>query len=171
MTTPRLARTDIDALSEEDAERLLRNMVRAANLKPGDESAASPETRQALLEGLERLDLPVDSKPGPTKGARPGPIRQALRVLAEDPAYGQLVTDAPNSRGASVQSPRDFGVDPIAFIGTTSLALLVLSTYVDLKRDADGRWTFHLRIGPQSDKLKAQIIALAKSLISALPLD
>jgi hypothetical protein len=64
---------------------------------------------------------------------------------------------------------RDFAVDPISLMGTTSLALLVLTTYINLERDADGRWTFHLRIKPVSDQLKIQIVKLATTLISVLP--
>ncbi|MGH8626968.1 MAG: hypothetical protein ACREYC_17475, partial [Gammaproteobacteria bacterium] len=67
------------------------------------------------------------------------------------------------------QPTRDFAVDPISLIGITSLALLVLSTYVNLERDADGQWTFQLRIKPQSEKLKAGIIELAKKVIPVLP--
>src|SRR5207245_2435161 len=94
--------------------------------------------------------------------------RQSLHVLAADPAFGRLVPDASKSSLASGEPARDFAVDPIAFIGATSLALMVLNTYVDLKRDADGRWTFHLRIKPASDKLRTQIVKLATTLISVL---
>jgi hypothetical protein len=169
MTTLPLARTDIDALSEKDAERLLRRVLKATNLKPGGEPAASAETRQSLLESLQPIDTTVASEPEPVSDALDQLTRQTLRVLAEDPAYGQLVPDAPSSRSAPAQPARDFAVDPISLIGITSLALLVLSTYVNLERDADGRWTFQLRIKPQSEKLKAGIIELAKRLIPVLP--
>jgi hypothetical protein len=169
MTTLPLDRTDIDALSEKDAERLLRRVLKASNLKPGGEPAASAETRQSLLESLQQIDAPVASELKPVPDALDQLTRQALRVLAEDPAYGQLVPDSPSSRGAPAPPARDFAVDPISLIGITSLALLVLSTYVNFERHADGRWTFQLRIKPQSEKLKAGIIELAKKLIPLLP--
>ena len=169
MTTLPLARTNVDALSEKDAEDLLRSVVKVTNLKPGGEPAASAATRQALLEGLQHMDAPVPSEPEPAAATLDQLTRQTLRVLAEDPAFGQLVPDAPSSRSAPGQPARDFAVDPIALIGATSLALLVLSTYVNVERDRDGRWTFHLRIKPVSDKLKTQIIKLATRLIPVLP--
>lgn len=168
MTLP-LARTDIDALSEKEAERLLRRVLKAANLRPGREPAASVETRQLLVEGLQPIDASVASEPESAPDALDQLTRQTLRVLAEDLAYGQLVPDAPSSRSAPAQPTRDFAVDPISLIGITSLALLVLSTYVNLERDADGQWTFQLRIKPQSEKLKAGIIELAKKVIPVLP--
>ncbi len=169
MKTLPLARTDIDALSEGDAERLLRRVLKASNLRPGGEPAASAGTRQSLLESLQLIDQPVAPEPEPVADAVNQLTKQALRVLAEDSVYSQLVPDAPASNSTQARPARDFAVDPIAFIGATSLALLVLSSYVDLKRDGDGRWTFHIRIKPTSDKLKAQIIELAKRLIPVLP--
>lgn len=169
MKTLPLARTNIDALSEGDAERLLRRVLKASNLKPGSEPAASALTRQSLLESLQNIDQRIASEPEPIADALDQLTRQALRVLAEDSVYAQLVPDAPTSSSSQALPARDFAVDPLGFIGATSLALLVLSSYVDLKRDADGRWTFHLRINPTSDKLKAQIIELAKRLIPVLP--
>jgi hypothetical protein len=169
MTTLPLARTDIEALSERDAERLLRRVLKAANLKPGGEPAASAETRQLLLEGLQRIDASVASEPESAPDILDQLTRQTLRVLAEDPAYGQLAPDASSPRSSPAQPARDFAVDPISFIGMTSLALLVLSTYVNLERDADGRWTFQMRIKPQTEKLKSGIIELAKKLIPVLP--
>jgi hypothetical protein len=156
-------------ISEADADRALRRVMFAANLKPGGEPPASIETRRSLLEAFQHIETPVVSEHEPVPIAVDQLTRQALRVLAEDPAFGQLVPGAPSSGSASGQPPRDFAVDPIALIGTTSLALLVLSTYINLERDSDGRWTFHLRINPVSDKLKTQIIKLATSLISVLP--
>lgn len=169
MTTLPLARTDIDALSEKEAERLLRRVVKATNLKPGREPAASGETRKLLLDGLRPIDASIASEPESRSDALDQLTRQVLRVLAEDVAYGQLVPDVASSDKAPDQPARDFAVDPISLIGITSLALLVLSTYVNLERDADGRWTFQMRINPQSDKLKTGIVELAKRLISALP--
>lgn len=163
MTTLPLARTDIDTLSENDAEGLLRRVLKATNLKLGGEPGASAATRQALLEGLQHIDVPVRVRERPAADTLDQLTRQTLRVLAEDPAYGQLAPDAP------AQATKDFAVDPISLIGITSLALLTLSTYVNLERDADGRWTFQLRINPVSEKLKAEIIELAKRLVSVLP--
>ncbi len=169
MNTLPLARTDIDSLSETDAERLLRRVLRASNLKPGGEPAASAETRQSLFESLQRIDQPVAFESEPLADALDLLTKQALRVLAEDPVYAQLAPDVSTSGSSLARPARDFAVDPIEFIGATSLALLVLSSYVDLKRDVDGRWTFHLRIKPASEKVKAQIIELAKRLIPVLP--
>jgi len=168
MTILPLVRIDIDALSERDAERLLRRVLKATNLRPGGEPAASVETRLLLLEGLQAIDASVASEPEPVSDALDQLTRQTLRVLAEDPAYGQLVPNTPSSHSAPAEPGRDFAVDPISLIGITSLALLVLSTYVNLERDADGRWTFQLRIKPQSEKLKGGVIELAKKLIPVL---
>lgn len=168
MTVP-LSQTDIDALSEADAERVLRRVMFAANLNLGSEPAVSTETRQSLLEAFQHIETPVASEPEPAPTAVDQLTRQTLRVLAKDPAFGQLVPDASSSGSAPGQPARDFAVDPISLIGITSLALLVLSTYVNVERDPYGRWTFHLRIKPVSDKLKTEIIKLATCLISVLP--
>jgi hypothetical protein len=134
MTTLSLARTDIGALSETDAERLLRRVLKATNLKPSGEPTASAETRQSLLEGLQRINARVASEPEPGPSALDQLTKQALRVLAEDPVYGRLGSDEPGSHGKRDQPARDLSVDPVGFIGATSLALLVLNTYVDLNR-------------------------------------
>jgi hypothetical protein len=149
-----------------EAERLLRRVLKATNLKPGGEPPASAETRRSLLESLQRIDAQVAPETEPVPDPLDQLIRQTLHVLAEDPVYGQL---APDARGTPAQPSRDFAVDPVSLMGITSLALLVLSTYVNLERDADGRWTFQLRITPQSEKLKGGLIELAKKLIPVLP--
>lgn len=168
MTTPSLATTDIDALSESDADRLLRQAIAVANLNSDGEPEASAQTREALVAAVQDSGATVDQGVDGDAADADALTRQALRVLAEDPAYGQLSPDAGSARRGPT---KDFAVDPLAFIGITSLALIVVNTYLKIERDADGKWTFQLSITPASEKLKLQVVELAKRLVSFLPKD
>lgn len=152
--TNSLSQLDLERLDAESTLRTLRLALATAKLQQSA-LAFDGETRARLEEALLRE--------GASATPEGDPALQALRVLAADSDYRGLPLDTFKA------SQRDFAVDPIQLMSAGSLALVVLSTYVDLKRTQDGKWSFHFRVKPQSDAIKTAILELAKQIATRLP--
>jgi len=147
----------ISNLTSTDAKLLLQKMISEGGLSISSDNQQNL-TGTVLSEALEVLvvneDLPTLEK-------------QALMVLAMDPLMEDMFL--PEIMPQKSKKPVDFGVDFNSVITTTTLAMVVLSTYIHVKRDSDGKWSFEFRIKNSSENLKKELIKLAQKLITLLP--
>lgn len=158
----------IDSLRADQAERLLRQVLNDAEITAGDELPVTHETRQALLEGLQEYNE-NSQEPFLSSGQQGELTKQSLKVLLLDPAFNDYLVEKPQREKQRSAIPRHFDVDVTSFLTTTTLALVVLSTYIDIKKDGKGQWTFHFRINSSNNALKVELIKLIKRLIPSLP--
>jgi hypothetical protein len=152
---------DLDGLDARASDRLLRRTLVASGFSLSGQPAADADTRARLEQALETLEGAPGEIP---EASDPDVTLPALRVLAADPDLRQILENEPRR-----EQPKDFAIDPISLASSVTLALLVLSAYVDVRRDSEGRWSFHFRIRPQSDALKGQLIKLARAVLPKLP--
>jgi hypothetical protein len=135
--------------------------LRQAIMRSGLSSVGTPEPtsdiRNKIAEAL--IDEPEDSASPPALD----PTAAALAVLENDPDLTGLLNGS-----ISGERPRDFSTLPEVLTATTA-AMLVLSSYVEIERDKNGRWTFRFIVKPQTDKLKIAILELARSVMRIPP--
>jgi hypothetical protein len=155
----------VEALTSEQADQLLRQVFRNADLNMEQAPATTVATREAMLEAIESIE--PGAAPLPDGENVPEIIKQSLQVIAFDPILSSFITD--KELNDVTEKPKHFGIDATSFLSTTTLALVVLSTYINIKRNSDGKWTFQFRIKNSSEGLKTELIKLAKKLISLLP--
>jgi hypothetical protein len=152
---------DLDGLDARASDRLLRRTLVVSGFSLSGQPAANADTRARLEQALETLEqLPAQIPEAPD----PDVTLPTLRVLAADPDLRRILEDEPRR-----ELPKDFATDPIMLVGSVTLALLVLSAYVDVRRDGKGRWSFHFRIRPQSDALKGKLVELVRAILPKLP--
>ncbi len=142
----------IDELSDGDAVRVL-NTIAQMRLRSGAAAVDwTDQSREALQEASDMT--PDDATAGEGELAR-----EALRVLAQDEEL------RPGLEGLIAGSqPAKFGVG--ATVATVTAVLVVLQSYVEVKRDKDGNWSFHFKKEPTEDSI---IAPLVKKLLSWLP--
>jgi hypothetical protein len=141
------------------SDRTLRRVLVAAGASAGDK----PILDGSLRAGLETLLR--DAGPGtPQVGGDDAISDVALAVVASDDDLKGLIERA--EHGAP---PKDFGVDPIQLLNSASLALIVLSLYLDIERDKNGRVSVKFGIKPVSDKVKSKLLDLIGSVARSLP--
>lgn len=154
----------VSQLSPEEAELLLRNVLKSTALyQVSDQTRPAPS--EQLFEDLLRHHAQLAGPTAQTSGEDLGIAQQALMVLAADEAFEDYVSNP--ERYAGDEKPSSFSIDPVSILSLTTLAMVVLSTYLNIKKDKDG-WTFELKITPLSDKLKKELLSLIKKLTSGL---
>jgi hypothetical protein len=149
--------------TDDDAVAQLRRVLRQAGLSVNDAPALSDDVSRCIIERLESWGAGGNA-PDPDPVTEADVAREALMLLAVDPAYAPLVS---GRAGAAVEEPQgpDFAVDPLTFVGVGTLGLIALSTYVHFKRTPEGTWSLEIKVQPASDKMKRQVIKLANKLI------
>jgi hypothetical protein len=162
---------NIDTLTDAQADNILRTVMKAADFNADAALPATVDTREVLSDAIQQIHPSVNSSTKDIKEIPAGElIKQALHIFAADPDYcGFLSPEQLIHQSESRVITRDFAFDPISFVSATSLCLVVLSTYIDIKRDVNGRWTFEMKVNPVGEKVKVALIDLAKSLVSILP--
>lgn len=113
----------------------------------------SPEMGQALRDAF--------GAPSQTTPVSEGELaRQALALLAEDPAYRELIR-------ALIEgpAPERFGLE-ITAIAMVPVVLLVLQTHVRFKRDKAGKWEILIEKKPTQTALLKSLIEKLLSWIS-----
>jgi hypothetical protein len=67
---------------------------------------------------------------------------------------------------AEAPPTRQFGIEPVTAIVLSTAVLMVLKTKIEIRRDKDGRWSFHLK----SDALSTPLLKkLLEKVLSWLP--
>jgi hypothetical protein len=133
------------------AANLLRTYVAAAQLT--EAPAADQETREALAEALN-WEFPDLAEPSPDAD----PVQAALDVIENDPDLQERIRDPRFQERAT-----DFSSHG-ELLGQSVLVMMVLSTYIALERDKEGKWLFKFRLTPQSTTLKKAILNLVKAI-------
>ena len=151
-------KVDIKTLSGKEADHLLRTVFRSAGLQTSDALPLTAETKQILLNYPTQLQEPDSNDEVTTL---------SLQILSEDPLLADFVHD--EQLHVSTGKPKHFSADSISLISATTLALVVLSTYVHIKRNSDGKWSFEFKVQNSSESLKTEIIKLIQKLITILP--
>lgn len=152
MANEQIRSTELNELNNVQAERLLRQVVTDAALDVFSVLDKPEMTPEILAEafGTQTDDSDVDID------------KQALTVLNHDPVMDHFLS--PEDLQKAKQKPLNFNLDPNSLITTTTLALVVLSTYIHIKKDASGKWTFEFRLKNSSEGLKKELIKLAQRL-------
>jgi hypothetical protein len=138
----------IENLKEARARQILDAIARHG-LASGAALELTPALRGELASAFGVSDAPLPPVTGEELA------RQALLVLAEDPATGAAIA----SMAAQPAAPQkfDFG----AGLALTTAVLFVLQTHIQFERRKDGAWTLKVEKKPASD-------ALLKSLVQKL---
>ncbi len=124
-------------------------------MRSGDCVTQAEPGIQSALENT--FELP-ESSDTPTQGEL---ARQALLLLAEDPAYQE-----PLSALISGPPPVSFGVDPVTLTAVITAAIVVLQTRVKIEKDKDGNWTVLTDRKAASNSL---LKALVQKLLALMP--
>jgi len=154
----------IDKLDRPGAEALLKSIIRNAELF--DEEILSPNIlkKEIFIEGINNSDIFKEFND--LKIDESDVNQQALKVLITDDDYNGFFN---GYEEPPRELPQNYSFDPQTVITSTTLCLIVLSTYVHLKKDKDGKWTFEFKIMPASNSLKMELLKLIKKLTSGLP--
>ncbi|WPU97039.1 hypothetical protein SNE25_16070 [Mucilaginibacter sabulilitoris] len=154
----------VSQLSPDQAELLLRKVLKSTALyQVSDQTRPAPSKQ--LFEDLLRHYAPPSGSTEQASDEDLGIAKQALMVLAADDAFEDYVINP--ERYAGEEKPTSFSIDPVSILSLTTLAMVVLSTYLNIKKDKDG-WSFELKITPLSDKLKKELFSLIKKITSGL---
>ena len=142
----------IDELSDADALRIL-NTIAQMRLRTG---AAEVDWTDDAREALQVASgmTPDDVTAGEGELAR-----ETLRVLAQDEEF------RPGIQGL-IEGPQPARLGVVATVATVTAVLAVLQSYVEIKRDKDGKWSFHFKKEPTEDSILAPLV---KKLLSWLP--
>jgi hypothetical protein len=159
-----LRELEVEELGETEAEDALRQVLHAARAPTRPAWPADAGTRDMLSEALAGLDTGEDLHSAPDADV----ARDTLLLLKEDPARAALRTDATDG-GRHARS--DFSGGALEYMEATTLALVALSTYVRVERDAKGRWRFVFEVRPQTDGMKKAFVKLVSALVTKLPTD
>lgn len=145
---------DLSHLDDETAQRILTTIARA---RSGSLSEAPPLSglRAALVDDFQVVASHTSVSAGEL-------ARQALMVLAEDPATRVAIDSMAAEAGSGGCHRFDVG-------GTMALgfaAYFALSTAIDIQRDKDGKWSFKMKVRPASE---GAVKKLVEKLIGYLP--
>lgn len=140
----------IESLNGTHARQILEAIVHhrmAPDTTPNTIPAMTPELRDELASVHDLGGAPI---PSVSEGEL---ARQALLVLAEDPATRAAIESMATQPAATLQK-YDFG----ATVAIATAVLLVLQTHYKFERRPDGRWTITLEKKPTSDALLKNLV-------------
>ena len=143
----------IRTLDDDTAVRVLTTIAKHHFGASDSEAAPTAEFTQALAKEfhLEQGVEPVSD----------GDVaRHALLLLAREPGMEEIITSL-----ADNPPPRDF-MEPVTAIALTAALVVVLKTGVEIERDPDAGWRFHLKSEPLSEDL---LKGFVEKLLSRLP--
>lgn len=145
-----------DANQDKAKMRKLREAIAAAGFTQAGLLEPTAETRAHLAEALAAAG-------GAETAATLDPVSAAMAVLENDPELTPAL-----SGKVTRKQPKDFSTLP-EVLTMSAATMIVLSSYVELERDKQGRWQFKFIVKPQTEKMKEAIFALIRSTIGALP--
>lgn len=140
----------IETLDETQSRNLLDHVVNQSGLD--DSTEISQEALMAILKELQATE--------PDEPALADPSKQALVLIANDPLLRPALTES--APGPNIK-PKQFFIDPISILSASALAMVVLNSYLHIKKDKEG-WTFEFKVKPSSDGIKKELLKLVKSL-------
>jgi hypothetical protein len=131
--------SEIRDLSDRRATWILTTIAEHVPAPGGDEVELTAELREALARQLEVRPQGEPASDGDV-------AREALVLLAQDSTLGPAVT-------AMVENPAPMrmALEPTSALVLAAAVLMVLKTHFEIKRDAQGCWTFQLK-SPALDK-------------------
>jgi hypothetical protein len=144
---------DISHFDDETAQRILTTIARVR-------SANSPTP--ALSDLREALAADFQVVPSPPSVSAGDLARQALTLLAEDPATRLAIE---SMAGEEESAGQHTYADP-ATIGLYLAVYYALSTAIDIDRDKHGKWSFKIKVKPAGE---AAVRKLVEKLIGYLP--
>jgi len=145
---------DLSQLDDNTAERILTTIARA---RSRSQPALPP-----LADIQPALTGDFHVAPSGARTAGGDLARQALTVLAEDPATSLAI----ESMAAEEDSGRPGAFDGGATIALGIAAYFALSTAIEIQRDKQGKWSFKLKVRPAS---QAAVTKLIEKLVNYLP--
>jgi len=157
---------DIQQLNDQDAEKLLAHVIRQSGLDTDKKAQTTipEEGLKAIYAQLSESFIVADKETAPQS-----PAKQALGVIASDPLLKTSVQNYDPESDQAKEKPKQFGLDTTTIITSTTLALIVLNSYLNIEKDKKGNWTFQFQVKPSSDGIKKELLGLIKSLISVMP--
>ena len=120
----------IPDLDDQRAVRILEDVTQARARRDEQAPRWDDETAKGLREAFD-----VSQSGGPVSGGEVA--RAALLVLAEESETRQAIETMARHMPASRQAFIDPGT-----VALTAALLVVLQSHIELKRDADGKWSF-----------------------------
>ena len=145
---------DLSQLDAATAERILTTIARAR-------STSQPDL-PPLLDIQDALADDFSVAPSGARTAGGELARQALMVLAEDPATSLAI----EAMAAEEDSGRHRTYDAGATLALGLAAYFALSTALDIQRDKQGKWSFKMKVRPAS---QAAVTKLIEKLVHYLP--
>jgi hypothetical protein len=143
---------DLARLDDATAQRILATIARARSASTPEDS---PEFQQALADEFKIAPSPTGISAGEL-------AREALIVLAEDPATRLAIDSMAREQAPAGLQKYDGG----ATIALGVAAYFALSTAIDIQRDKQGKWSFKMKVKPASE---AAVKKLVEKLIGYLP--
>jgi len=131
--------SEIRELDDVTAVRILAAIAKHGPAQSGGELELTADLKDALARqlGVRPQGEPVSD----------GEIaREALVLLAQDRTLGPNVAAM-----AANPEPMRMAWDPLTAIALSAAVVMVLKTHFEIKRDAQGRWTIHVK-SPALDK-------------------
>jgi hypothetical protein len=157
---------NINELNDQDAHKLLAHVIRQSglNMNRKAETAIPEDGLKAIYAQLSESLNVADEEP-----VSKSPSLQALGVIVSDPLLKSSVQNYDPDASYSKEKTKQFSWDATTILTSTTLALVVLNSYLNIEKDKDGKWTFQFQIKPSSDGIKKELLGLIKSLITVVP--
>lgn len=158
---------DLNNLDDQQATNLLSIVLENAGLM----NPASI-TQNISKEALQNVSQQMESEIKDTTSENHTdmlPARQALNLIYTDPLLRSTLQNIEITKLNFYEKPKQFNIDITTAFGGVTLAMILLSTYVNVERDKEGKWNFQFKIKPSSDSIKRELINLLKSLINTNP--
>jgi hypothetical protein len=143
---------DLAHLDDASAQRILTTIAR---VRARDLPEDSAQLRSALADEFKLAPTHASVSAGEL-------ARQALMVLAEDPATRLAIDSMAREEGSGGLRTFDGG----ATIALAVAVYFALSTALDIERDKQGKWSFKMKVKPASE---AAVRKLVEKLIGYLP--
>ena len=136
----------IQNLDDKQVQQILTAIVRSRKTSGAQAPLWSPGLEETLVQEFH-------IEPGTAAASQGDLARQALLVLAEDPATRTAIETMAANWNDSAQN-FDFG----ATLGITTAALLVLQTHIKFEKTPDGKWSLKIEKKPTSEKLLRPLV-------------
>jgi hypothetical protein len=146
---------NLQTLDDQTALSIFSSIVRAQAEPAGPAIEWTPDLERALTQEFMLQPEPAKVTPGDL-------ARQALLLLAEDPATRSAIETMAASAAQGAQ-PQKF--DAGATVAIVAATLIVLQTHIRFERAATGKWKLTIEKKPTSDALLKGLVQKLVSLI------